>query len=351
MASSARATQLRASWRPVELPDTGPTWVVGGVIADSRGFLVFGGDGGRPLVWTSGDGLEWRALALPGAVGFPPFTSPAEGAASADATVLLGGGSTSRCAHPSGYLVWRRAAGADTWDVAPFDEPLFCAGGLAEIAATQHSFAVVGMGTGDQPFAWQSEDGLAWRDAAGGMPQNAPPSVLAAFDGGFIELGRGERTDARVSEDGTRWIAVEAPPVPPAFAAGDTGMSPVALLSTRRGVLAAYEADDAGHDSAWHREADGSWAQVPLEGIVPGDFIAGGVGVDEVAYLFVGRGNAATLWRSNDLMTWRQVAIPTVSRLVGFASFGGRTVLVTSTTDAAGDDHPSVFVLDGLPGD
>jgi hypothetical protein len=232
----------------------------------------------------------------------------------------------------------------------PFVAPLFCAGGFAEIAATAHATAVVGMGTGDQPFAWQSVDGLAWRDASAGLPQNAPPSLLTAFEDGFIELGRGERTDVRTSVDGREWREAEGPPVAPAFAAGAVGLSPAALLATTWGVLAVYQPDDAADQSAWRRESDGSWAQVRIEGVVPGDAIAGGIGMGDVAYLFVSREQQAALWRSNDLTTWSQLAIPDVSTLVGLASFGGKTVLVTSTRDPAGDEQPGIFVLDGLPG-
>jgi hypothetical protein len=319
------------------------------VIADASGFVVFGGVRGKPAAWTSPDGRAWQSVALPPALGLD-FAFPTEAAASADATLLLGGGSTSLCAHPDGWTLWRRAAGAETWQNVPFVAPLFCAGGFAEIAATAHATAVVGMGTGDQPFAWQSVDGLAWRDASPGLPENAPPSLLTAFEDGFIELGRGERTDVRTSVDGRVWREAEGPPVAPAFAAGAIGMSPAALLATTWGVLAVYQPDDAADQSAWRRESDGSWAQVRIEGIVPGDAVAGGIGMGDVAYLFVSREQQAALWRSNDLTTWSQLAIPEVSTLVGLASFGGKTVLVTSTRDAAGDEQPGVFVLDGLPG-
>ena len=348
--SPVRTTEAGPDWTPIVLPDTGEVWSAAGVIADSSGFVVFGGIAGQPAAWTSTDGTRWQSVALPPALGFP-FGFPTNAAASADATVLLGGGSTSRCAHPAGETLWRRAAGREAWEWVPFVERLFCAGGLAEIAATEHSFAVVGMGTGDQPFAWQSADGLAWRDASQGLPANTPPSLIAAFDGGFMELGRGERTDVRTSVDGTAWTSAEAPPVPPAFNGNGTGMSPGVLVSTTAGVLAIYEPDSGGGRSAWRRGSDGSWSRASMTGVEPGDVIAAGVGIGANAYLLIRRGNAAALAISTDLETWALVEAPPVGALAGLASFGGRTVLVASTPDpATGDDRSAVFVRDGPPG-
>jgi hypothetical protein len=349
-ASPAQATEAGAGWTPIVLPATGEAWSAAGVIADSKGFVVFGGIAGHPAAWTSRDGTQWQPVALPPAPGFP-FGFPTKAAASADATVLLGGGSTSRCAHPAGETLWRRAAGGDAWEGVPFDERLFCAGGLSEIAATEHVFAVVGMGTGDQPFAWQSADGLAWRDASQGLPANTPPSLMAAFDGGFIELGRGERTDVRTSIDGTKWTSAEGPPVPPAFNGNGTGMSPGVLISTTAGVLAVYEPDGDGGRSAWRRGSDGSWSRSSMTGFEPGDVIAGGVGIGANAYLFIRRGNSAALAISPDLDSWALVEAPPVGALAGLASFGGRTVLVASTPDlGSGEDRSGVFVLDGVLG-
>ena len=324
-------SSVAGGWTLVDLPDATGVWFASGVIADPDGFVVFGGVNNRAAIWTSRDGNSWTSGALPGGFGFPSDT-----AASGTATVLLGGGSTSLCAHPFGESLWRREHGAQAWDPVPFDEPLFCAGGLADLAATRDAFAVVGMGTGDQPFAWQSDDGLTWRDAATGIPVEAPPSFITATDGGFLEVGRGERTDVRASVDGKRWSAVKAPPVPPAFNGGAPGMSPTLLLGTAFGVLAIYESDAAPLRSAWQRNADLSWSKVALEGFEPGDLILDGIAVGGRAYLFGSRGGAATLMTSTDLATWVPVRIPGAGGVLGLASIGGRTVLVTETPDPAG---------------
>jgi hypothetical protein len=343
-AATAETADPGGGWTPIELPDAGETWFAGGTVADSSGFLVFGGIGEVPAVWASSDGLDWHSAALPFGFGFP-----SEAAASLDATVLLGAGSTSRCAHPFGQSLWRRAAGADVWESVPFVEQLFCAGGFEEIAAAQHGFAVVGTGTGDQPFAWQSADGLAWHDASQGLPVNSPPNLLAAFDGGFIELGRGERTDVRTSVDGARWAPAEAPPVPPAFNGDAIGMSPAALIATNAGVLAVYQAEGAVDRSAWLRGADGSWRQVPMTGVEPGDIVAGGFGIGDDAYLFLGRGNAAALMTSRDLLSWNEVAIPRADSILDLAVIGDRIVLVTHKLELGGD-VTRVFVNVRPPG-
>jgi hypothetical protein len=346
--SSASATPSASSvsagdWTLVELPDAVGVWFASGVIADADGFVVFGGVNDRPAAWTSADGDSWASAALPGGFGFP-----SDGASSLTATVLLGAGSTSLCAHPFGESLWRRGRGAQSWQAVPFVEPLFCAGGFAELAATDDAFAVVGMGTGDQPFAWQSDDGMTWRDAAAGIPFDVPPSLLAATDGGFLELGRGERTDVRASVDGRTWSAVEAPPVPPAFSGDAPGMSPAMLLATSLGVIAIYESDGASGRSAWLRNADASWSEVALQGFEPGDVISGGVEIGGRPFLFGSRQGAASLMTSTDLGTWVPVPIPEGGGVLGLASFGDRTMLVTYTPDpAGGPDVTRVYETSG----
>jgi hypothetical protein len=329
------------AWTPIDLPGAAGVWFANGVIADADGFTVFGDINDRPAAWASPDGATWSSNALPGRSGFP-----SSGAASQAATVLIGGGSTDRCAHPFGQSLWRRARADATWQAVPFNQELFCAGGFENIAAFADAFAVVGTGTGDQPFAWQSSDGLAWRDAGQGLPFDAPPWLLAATDGGFIELGRGARTDVRVSVDGKAWSAVEAPPVPPAFNGDAPGMSPVALLATAQGVAAFYQSDGATTRSAWLRHADRSWSEIELEGFERGDVLTIGVTIDGTPILFGGRGRSARLWISPDLARWTAVPLPDVEAVLGLASFADRLVLVTKIP-ATGD--PNVTRVYGAP--
>ena len=346
-ASSTPSPASAGQWTLLNLPDAAGVWFASGVIADADGFVVFGGVNDRPAAWTSRDGATWLSQALPAGFGFP-----SDGASTAAATVLLGAGSTALCAHPFGQSLWRRVRGFDSWEPVPFVEALFCAGGFEEMAATDDAFAVVGMGTGDQPFAWQSDDGLTWRDAGARLPSNAPPSLVAATAGGFLELGRGERTDVRASVDGKAWSPVEAPPVPPAFNGGAPGMSPAVLLATTSGVLTIYESDaGATERSAWRRNADASWAEVVLQGLEPGDVISRGIAIGGTPFLFGSRQGVASLMTSTDLATWVPVPIPEGGGVLGLATFGDRTVLVTYTLDpAGGPDVTRVYETSGSLG-
>jgi hypothetical protein len=219
------------------------------------------------------------------------------------------------------------------------------------MAATEDSLAVVGMGTGDQPFAWQSDDGLSWRDAAAAFPFDTPPSLLTATAGGFLELGRGERTDVRASIDGRTWSAVEGPPVPPAFNGDAPGMSPEVLLATTLGALAIYESDGASNRSAWRRNPDASWSEVALQGFEPGDVISSGIAIGGRPFLFGSRQGAASLMTSTDLATWVPVPIPEGGGVLGLASVGERTVLVTYTPDpAVAPDVTRVYETSGSLG-
>jgi hypothetical protein len=338
------SSPVPATWNPVELPEAIGQWRVGGVIADPDGFVVFGSVNQLPLAWSSPDGRAWDAVVLQGGKGFP-----SRAATSDDATVLLGAGGTERCAHPFGEFLWRRLHGDRNWVPVPFDE-LFCAGGFPSIAASEDLFVVAGMGTGDQPFAWRSDDGLRWFDAAAGLPFDLPPWALAATGGEFLELGRGQQTDARVTVDGTSWTSVPAPPAPPAFNAEPPGMDPAALLDTDGGLLAVYQAGDASRIAAWRRDEAGSWLEVPMP-TRPGDIISGGAFVDGRLFLFGTRAGVAYLLTSSDLATWAEVQVPEVGAILGLASAGKRTVLVTVMTDPDGDFLRSiVFETNGLPG-
>lgn len=332
------------TWTRINLPDAIGSWRAMGVIADADGFIVYGGINNRPAVWTSVDATTWTSIALAGSNVFPT-----DGAASDGATVLIGVGTTNLCAHPSGEFVWRRARGEVDWQAAPFVQDLFCAGGFPHIAANGNLFVVAGTNGGDAPFAWRSVDGLRWVDASNGLRLDTPPALLTATEKGFLELGRGERTDAEASADGTAWQSVEAPPVPPAFNPNGQGMSPVALLSTVRGTLAIFQSDDASVLSAWRRQADGSWTVAKLSGLRVGDGISRSVTIGGQAYLFVNRGARAMLLTSADLATWIEVGIPDLDAATGLAAFDGRMVLVGSVIDPAGDEHSQVFVADVAP--
>jgi hypothetical protein len=325
------------AWTEIDLPDAVEVWRAAGVIADADGLVIYGFEADRPAAWTSSDASDWTAVGLPGREGFP-----SRAATSDDATVLIGQVSTSRCAHPSGELLWRRVHGDTTWRLVPFDQELFCAGGTPLIAARSHMFMVAGMGTGDQPFAWRSDDGLEWIDAMAGLPIDLPPWALGTTTDGFMELGRGERTDVRITVDGNDWTRVDAPPAPPAFGAELPGMDPVALINTSAGLLAVYAG--GGASAAWRRDDAGAWVEVGLPEPTELAF-SGGVAMRGDPYLFGTGGGRASIWTSTDLVSWREIPIPEVDLVIGLASFRGRAIVVTATADPDGEaESTTVFV-------
>lgn len=313
-------------WTRAELPDTAINWIVSGVIADPDGFVVYGSATDRAAVWTSADGVTWQSMALPG-FAQPDGGSPSHAAMSGDATVLVGVGGSSQCAHPSREYIWRRVHGDAGWAAAPFVENLFCLGGIPDLAANDDTFVVAGTSSGETPFAWRSIDGLAWHDTGRGLPADSPPTLVTTTDAGFLLVGRGSRTDAEASVDGSSWTPVEAPPVPPAFNPVGDGMTAAALVPTAGGPLAIYESDDATVLSAWRRLADGTWEEVPLGALGPGAGVTDGVTIDGLSYLLLIRDGRAGLVSSTDLTTWTDIAVPPMDSISGIATFGGQAVL------------------------
>jgi hypothetical protein len=333
------------AWTQLDLPDAIGVWHASGVIADADGFVIYGGVNDVPAAWTSGDGLGWTSVALAGREG-----QPSAAAASADATVLIGGGSTSRCAHPVGEFLWRRVHGEAEWNQVPFREDLFCAGGSFSIAAREDLFMVAGMGTGDQPFAWRSADGLTWDDAAAGIPFDLPPWAIGVSDEQFFELGRGGQPDVRVTVDGTAWARIDPPPVAPAFNGDQPGMEPVVALGTGGGATAIYSADDGSATAAWRRDGPSSWLEVPMPVAAFIERVSGATMIFGVPYLFIQGAGRARLSVSRDLVTWADVDVPDVAVILGLARHRDRLVLVGARLDADGEPTQYVaFVSDPQP--
>lgn len=338
---------VNLDWTRASLPDTQGRWSANGVLADVDGFVVYGGINDVAAVWTSVDAATWQSVALPGRA---ERASPAHAAASADSTVLLGVGGTSECAHPQREYIWQRVRGDVAWSAAPFNQDLFCAGGLPDLAATGDGFAITGRNAGEVPFAWHSVDGLAWQDASHGLPVDSPPALVTATDTGFLFLGRGGRTLAEASVDGRSWSPVVAPPVPPAFNPNGAGMLPEVLIDTASGPLAIFDSDDGTNIvSAWRRLPDASWAEVLLEPLAPFGRITGGVSISDRTYLFLISGGRGRLVLSTDLVAWADVTIPPLSSINELAAFGGRLVLVGSVSDLNGETKWQVWVAEDAP--
>ena len=328
------------TWTEVELPNAeGGT--LGRVIVAPDGFLIFGGIADRSLTWWSADGASWVAAILPsnGADHLPWV-----GTSTATATVLVGSGTAVQCAHPFGEVLWRRERGEPAFSVVPFDANLFCAGGSFSIAAFEERFVVAGRGTGEQPFAWLSDDGQHWVDGSNGLSFDAPPEILALTNAGFMEIGYGPITDVRLlGPDG--WTRIAPPPVQSAA----EGMQPVILVSTAAGPLAIFQSSDGDRASAWLRDANGAWSQASLAGI-PGGFLQAGTSVRGVPYLHVFDGAQAHLYASADLTNWVEVQTPGLSEIGSLAVVGNRVVIVGNKGPyEMGLGDPGVFIADLPP--
>ncbi|HJP87727.1 MAG TPA: hypothetical protein VJ850_01675 [Candidatus Limnocylindrales bacterium] len=337
------AAPLQLDWAAVELPQVAHNTRLNGVLATVDGFVVFGNMDRQPIVWTSADAAAWAVVPLP-----KWDATPVRGAANAEAAVLLGGGSTDRCAHPDGEFLWRRVNGHADWVAVPFNQRLFCAGGGSDIASGVDAFAVAGTGAGEQPFAWWSPDGMSWQDAGIGLTFDAPPWLLAPAIDGFLEVGRGSVTDVRLLGGGG-WGPVAAPAVAPAFNGENPGMEPAVLLATKAGTLAVFQSDDAARTSAWLRDGSGTWREVSLTGIRPGSLPSGAV-IDGLPFLVGFDGVRAHLYVTPVYEGWFEFEVPQVSAILGLAQFDGRLLMLANTAPADADDvTPAVFVAEYPP--
>jgi hypothetical protein len=148
-----------AGWHLVSLAGVAAPTRLSDVIATSSGFLADGATGQvgqTPIALHSTDGSTWTAERIAG-----DWTSPGDLLAWGDKVVAVGGGESSRCAHPSALDTWVRAADA-TWTEAPWDER-FCvgAGPSTLLIHRDHPF-LIGAGSGDVSYVMTSDDGLRW---------------------------------------------------------------------------------------------------------------------------------------------------------------------------------------------
>ncbi len=217
--SDSPIDSIDPGWTRVDL-GAPPNVSLTGAYAGPQGLVitagVYGATGSEGFTWTSADARTWTFSTTPGPM------APSIGASIGDLEVMVGAGETSRCAHPFGETTWARRAGGP-WLAAPF-QILFCAGGAPQLAAGGGRFVVAGSGTGDQPFAWWSVDGLVWHD----VPPPADPFPLVrglTWDGGmFWMVARGESDVlVRTSLDGVSWTSWS-------ILAGTARADPIALL-------------------------------------------------------------------------------------------------------------------------
>jgi len=245
-----------AGWHLVSLAGVAAPTRLADVIAISSGFLADGATGQvgqTPIALHSTDGTEWTAERIPGA-----WTAPGDLLPWGDKVVAVGGGESSRCAHPSALDTWVRAADA-TWTEAPWDEG-FCvgAGPSTLLIHRDHPF-LIGAGSGDVSYVMTSDDGLRWvihEQAFGNVYPHA-----AVSDGSTLWVF-GEGPDGRAvvirSADGQTF----EPPAPIRGLAADASVQDALMLGGQPVVVAAV----ASAVGILRPDGSGGWKVEPATG-------------------------------------------------------------------------------------
>jgi hypothetical protein len=318
----------------VELPDAGDAGQVADVVARAGSVTAAaaaGRAGERGTAWTSLDrGATWTAEPLPG-----PARSIDRLVPWGNRLLAVGEGDGD-CAHPSIVEVWVRSGGG-TWRAAPFD-PLLCAGGMAEAAASGLQAVIVGTGAGDVPYAWSSEDGLHWTDHSGVFADRLPQGVAVNGDG-FIATGSGvggaSAWVAR-SPDGVTWKAPQSIP-------GPAGMSIIGDPVELDGKPAIFAADPAGAVGILRPDGSGGWRSEPSKGLTS-DTVSRILAVGDGLLALGGDEHGPLMWASTDGTSWHALDLPAEvaasgasATLTGAAVAGGRAYLTGQVTAPSGD--------------
>jgi hypothetical protein len=322
--------------------EAGPGWTlvgVGNAVADTqiaaiapaeRGFVAVGsaGQAGEiAMAWSTGDGITWTPEDIPSRGTSPRAILPWE-----DRFLVIGGGSSNRCAHPGEIDTWvRRPDGS--WLEAPFQDVFCGANGLTPLLRDTHAW-IIGNGFGEVPTALDSAEGLTWtnRSAALGDIQ-----ILAAGvdeTGLWISGRAGDtgRPDVRTSPDGRHWTSVDVSSVG-LTDAPDLLMLPggIALMGpTNRGPALVRRAGDA-----WQPEAIRG-----LEGLFLRRIHPAGAGLVAIADREDG---SSALLVSADGATWQPVGAPAevgpTPTLTDVAVGRSLVVLAGQVPGATADDH------------
>src|SRR5258705_7424474 len=177
--SIAATPEPTGEWRLADLAGLDVAATFSDVEPGPDGFLVAGGGGPvgtDPVVLNSLDGQTWSSETIKGS-----FAAPSELLTVGARVFAVGGGQTSKCAHPAALMTWARDF-SGTWREAPFDN-VFCNGpGNSSLFEFDRHVVLAGAGVGDQGFYLASEDGLHWTDAGPNPFGDVYPQAILAFD-------------------------------------------------------------------------------------------------------------------------------------------------------------------------
>jgi hypothetical protein len=310
-------------WRLADLAGLDVAATFSDVVPGPDGFLVAGGGGPvgvSPIVLHSIDGQTWSSEAIKGSFGAP------WGLVTVGPRVFaVGGGQTSKCAHPAALTTWARDD-AGMWREAPFDN-VFCNGpGNSSLFEFDRHVVLAGAGVGDQPFYLTSEDGLHWTDAGPNPFGDLYPQAILAFEQDLWIFGSAP-DGVPVVVHRTAGQPFERPAAIPGLgsdasirAAVWLGDGPVVVASAGQ-VIGILRPDSAG-----------SWAGVPAVGL-PADQVSAIRVVD--GHLVALGGNETGMpeaWTSTDGSDWSPLSLPGEAQsgttFSGVAVIGGSAVLV-----------------------
>jgi hypothetical protein len=329
-AATPSTTPADVAWRLVNLSDGAGSGAVADIVAlpETVVSVAAGGAAGEDAIARSSSdgGATWATESLPGTT-----SRVGRSIVWGDRVLALGEGDGD-CAHPAVTKIWiRDVAGA--WKAAPFD-PLMCAGGIAQAAATGENAVIVGTGAGDVGFAWSSADGLTWTDRSAAFEGRLPQGV-AADGSGFIAFGVGPFPGPAWSSrsvDGSTW---EEPAPLAGLAEGAMIGQPVVV----DGDVAVFVGDPNGAIGILRPDGSGGWRSALTSGLSR-DTLARIVPVGEALVALGGDASGPMAWISEDGTAWRPLALPAEATegginaaINGAAILDGRAYLVGQVAD------------------
>jgi hypothetical protein len=321
--SRAATSDPTGEWRLADLAGLDVAATFSDAVAGPDGFLVAGAGGPvgtTPIVLHSIDGQTWSSEAIKGS-----FAAPSGLIAVGARAFAVGGGQTSRCAHPAALTTWARDVGG-SWREAPFDN-VFCNGpGNSSLFEFDRHVVLAGAGVGDQLFYLASEDGLHWTDAGPNPFGDVYPQAILAFDQDLWIFGS--------APDGIPVIVHRTAGKPFEQPAAIPGLGPDASIRAAvwlgEGPVVVASAGQAM--GILRPDGAGSWASVPAVGL-PADQVSA---IQVVDGHLVALGGTETglpeAWSSADGSDWTPLSLPGEAQsgttLSGVAIMRGTAVLV-----------------------
>ena len=346
---SAAVDASGSAGTPSSRPPTGGlTWTLAGtgdptastqyasVAAVADGFVVVGaaGQAGEVAVALhSADGSTWTPDQIAGR-----GTAPDQVVAWGDRALAVGGGETSRCAHPGSEIdTWVRGSDG-VWAEAPFARVL-CSGGQTTMPVILAGTPwLAGEGTADIPFLLRSDDGLTWANRSDRLPDEVYLDGAVVDSAGLWLVARTTTEDRAlvlVSPDGARFRRM------PVDAASGAALSVVGSLAVDGRLVIVASPQDGGPLVRLTAPHGGRWTEAPLTGF-PQEDVTGIDATGGPLVAFTGHENGLPkIYASADGAVWHVVPVPAEITIGAWprsiAVRDGTAVLVGQVEGPAGD--------------